>query len=109
MGCDIHFCIQRQEANGSWSDVAWQQAPYEFDGATPAKEGIPIAPECFRNRNYDLFGILANVRNGYGFGWTLRGLLGRLRPVPRACWRLHIPLRDQIRRCRIYVELRGCL
>ncbi len=67
MGCDIHIAIQVQEPDGVWSEVLWQQTPYDYNGARPAADGIPVAPKVFRMRNYDLFGILADVRNGRGF------------------------------------------
>jgi hypothetical protein len=47
MGCDIHPHVERR-VNGHW-------------------ERIPDAPTSISNRNYDVFAILANVRNGYGF------------------------------------------
>lgn len=58
MGCDIHIIVERQNTNGEWLRV-WAH-DWEKDD--------PIGtPEMFRNRNYDLFGILADVRNGHGF------------------------------------------
>lgn len=50
MGCDIHIVIERQDENGNWWRVSRKGAPEQFD-----------------DRNYDLFGILADVRNGHGF------------------------------------------
>ena len=44
MGCDIHLQVE-QRVNGAWSIV--HDVPEGIDG-----------------RNYDLFGVLANVRNG---------------------------------------------
>lgn len=58
MGCDIHIIVERQQENGAWARV-WAH-DYEKDDP----EGTP---DIFRNRNYDLFGILADVRNGFGF------------------------------------------
>jgi len=75
MGCDIHIGIQVQDESGSWRHVPWQRELYEHEreaGVKPA-EGIPIAPEVFDNRNYDLFGILADVRNGVGFAGVKTG------------------------------------
>jgi len=66
MGCDIHIAIQRQEPDGTWRELPWQHV-WQFEGAAPAVKGVPVAPDCFRGRNYDLFAILANVRNGRGF------------------------------------------
>lgn len=72
MGCDIHIVIQRQIGE-TWQDVPWQRMPYNFPGAPQEIDGIPVAPEVFTNRNYDLFGILANVRNGSGFAGIVMG------------------------------------
>lgn len=58
MGCDIHIVVERQNEHGAWERV-WQ---HDYD-----KPDMKGTPEVFRNRNYDLFGILADVRNGYGF------------------------------------------
>jgi len=69
MGCDIHVCIQRQEPDGIWREIVWQDEPYKAD---PVPD-IPVAPECFDGRNYDLFAILAGVRNGTGFAGCLTG------------------------------------
>ena len=56
MGCDIHMMAKVQQDNGSWKNAG------EIDG----------------NRNYDLFAILANVRNGHGFAGIKTG--GGIRP-----------------------------
>lgn len=70
MGCDIHIVIQRKEADG-WREVAYQ-TPYYNLGQKDVP-GIAVAPEDFRNRNYNLFAILANVRNGHGFAGVTTG------------------------------------
>lgn len=72
MGCDIHIVIQRQEPDGAWRELPWQHV-WSHDGKDSAVKGVPIAPDVFRNRNYDLFGILANVRNGSGFAGIQTG------------------------------------
>lgn len=66
MGCDIHITIQVQDGL-NWQEVLWQSTPYDFKGAPKIVEGIPVAPKGFDGRNYDLFAVLANVRNGRGF------------------------------------------
>src|SRR5215831_1419725 len=71
MGCDIHIVIQRQEANGRWHEVAYQTRGWQKNWTPQAN--IPIAPENFRSRNYDLFAILADVRNGFGFAGVPTG------------------------------------
>ena len=64
MGCDIHIIVERQAESGQWQRV-WQ---HSYD--VPDPEGTP---ERFRDRNYDLFGILADVRNGHGFAGIATG------------------------------------
>lgn len=71
MGCDIHIVIQRQEAD-DWKEIAYQPTPYESIGQK-AVDGFPMAPDLFTNRNYNLFGILADVRNGHGFAGITTG------------------------------------
>lgn len=44
MGCDIHTCPEKRDANGTWVEV-------------------DMRPEVFGGRDYDLFGFLADVRN----------------------------------------------
>lgn len=77
MGCDIHIGIQVQAPDGTWQHVPWQRSLYKHEVESGAKPLDPangvIAPQGFDGRNYDLFGILANVRNGYGFAGTDTG------------------------------------
>ncbi|MBC2174791.1 hypothetical protein [Listeria booriae] len=52
MGCDIHAFVEvKNKKSGKWNTYL------EADGGLPEYIG----------RNYDLYAILANVRNGYGF------------------------------------------
>lgn len=46
MGCDIHLCVERKNAKGEW--VCQPEHTYD-------------------HRNYDVFSILADVRNDEGF------------------------------------------
>ena len=83
MGCDIHIAIERREKGGEWQRIAFVTRPRftreadedyfwrEFDEARAA--GAVEMPPCFDARNYALFGILANVRNGWGFAGTPTG------------------------------------
>lgn len=73
MGCDIHIVIQVQDSGGAWREQPWQEAPYEWEKDQPAVPDVPIAPNIFRQRNYDLFGLLADVRNGHGFAGIQTG------------------------------------
>lgn len=59
MGCDIHLCVE-ENINGVWTS------------ADQWKDGRVIR-EVYDDRNYNLFAILANVRNGYGFAGVKTG------------------------------------
>lgn len=74
MGCDIHICIQRQAVDGSWQEIPHQADRSAWLKTWKSIEGYALAPEHFESRNYDLFGILANVRNGSGFAGITTGL-----------------------------------
>lgn len=62
MGCDIHFYVERK-VDGKWVTAdTW--TPDEYDAGRMC---VPYKTRLYRDRNYDLFAMLANVRNGYGF------------------------------------------
>ena len=65
MGCDIHFYVERREH----SDAPWTSADewINDDGYWTVENPF------YDDRNYDLFGILANVRNGSGFAGISTG------------------------------------
>lgn len=70
MGTDIHFYVEKQvyrEQKSVWTS-ADQWKPNEYAG----EEGEPplafdYKSSFYSGRNYNLFAILANVRNGHGF------------------------------------------
>lgn len=65
MGCDIHLYVERREA-GFWRSAdTW----IEEDGRTD----VPYGKSFYDGRNYDLFAILADVRNGRGFAGVKTG------------------------------------
>lgn len=75
MGCDIHAYIEIRQ-DGKWEHYDWQKQyqigtyedgspEYDYDKLWDNPLGI--------GRNYDLFAILANVRNGHGFAGILTG------------------------------------
>src|SRR5712675_467439 len=73
MGCDIH-CYAEKKVNGKWEKVvkAFKNPYYDSDKEnTIYGDGYEWNPEFkdspYSGRNYDLFGILADVRNGRGF------------------------------------------
>lgn len=67
MGCDIHFFVERR-VDGKWKTAdEWQRGKYDATRIVPRGDGY------YGNRNYDLFAILANVRNGRGFAGIKTG------------------------------------
>lgn len=98
MGCDIHMCLEKQlfayddkeRKNGIWVNAdTWQRDGYyevevatnsdtledEFGSTADILRGweIPYEQRIYSGRNYDLFAILANVRNGRGFAGVPTG------------------------------------
>jgi len=69
MGTDIHFKLETYE-DGMWKDQPFQIV---WEGRKPKFADRPIAPSVFANRNYNLFAILADVRNGHGFAGIRTG------------------------------------
>jgi len=97
MGCDIHIMVEKL-VNGKWiaqsgvneSDVAYYKEMLESKKNNPdgnyghltedyIEECIKRASKTilhdwiYGDRNYDLFSILADVRNGYGFAGVKTG------------------------------------
>lgn len=69
MGTDIHFYVERRE-NGAWvSCDTWEPSEYDDHALI-----VPCSKQFYDNRNYDLFAMLANVRNGRGFAGITTGL-----------------------------------
>lgn len=89
MGCDIHVSCERRRPDGSWEFVLgpvtgkrWAKDTgkcwkCEYPDEVPEDErGLPCTDclgdglhhdEFYEGRNYDVFAILADVRNGRGF------------------------------------------
>lgn len=69
MGTDIHSALEYKE-NGTWRASLrpnkWY-GKYEFD------EKDKMSAQLNLGRDYDLFAVLANVRNGYGFAGSPTG------------------------------------
>jgi len=73
MGCDIHLIVEKRNANGQWERVLppekvrdpWlvEQAAKNPDGYYKQRSEVT----WFNDRNYNLFAILANVRNSFDF------------------------------------------
>jgi hypothetical protein len=91
MGCDIHLYVERRE-NGKWVPVA-DKIPNERYGEDYDQYGTETVSQFskstwdekypdefkglnnvfYQGRNYNLFAILANVRNGHGFAGVPTG------------------------------------
>jgi len=81
MGCDIHMWVEaRNGANEPWRMVrpSWQCSWCE--GSGKGRDNAPCywchgskTESNFHIRNYDLFAMLANVRNGRGFAGVKTG------------------------------------
>ena len=67
MGCDIHFYTETRDAAGVWRCVDRFAEP-DQDGYVAC-----ISPALYHGRNYNLFGMLADVRNGRGFAGIKTG------------------------------------
>lgn len=65
MGCDIHFYVERR-VDGIWvSADKWTPDKYAEEGET--RLTVDYDDHFYNGRNYDLFAIFADVRNGNGF------------------------------------------
>lgn len=79
MGCDIHMFAEKK-VNGKWEKLGKvfknryynpeQESKIDEDGYEYNAE---FTDEPWEGRNYDLFAILADVRNGRGFAGTYTG------------------------------------
>lgn len=69
MGCDIHMHYEIKQ-DGEWKFYDWRsefrQGEYS-DGSTKYDYDKLFDHPLYIHRNYNLFAVLANVRNGYGF------------------------------------------
>lgn len=76
MGCDIHLYVEKR-TDGVWRELH-QVPPYDCTWCDGKKinrqgdacwrcKGLGKQTEPWDNRNYDVFAMLADVRNGYGF------------------------------------------
>lgn len=71
MGCDIHFYVESR----NWDDTRWvSRDKWQADTYTDGDDCDGLWADGFYNgRNYNLFAILANVRNGRGFAGCYTG------------------------------------
>ena len=69
MGCDIHLWVESKNRSGEWKYV---RDPND-EHAKYREPGDPPTGLSYHRRNYDLFAILAGVRNGVGFAGVKMG------------------------------------
>jgi len=73
MGCDIHIYAEVKE-NGEWEKVGPVfDDPYYAPERPLSDWNQPKIDQPYVGRNYDLFAILADVRNGRGFAGVPTG------------------------------------
>ncbi|MDX0007784.1 hypothetical protein GOB40_13685 [Sinorhizobium meliloti] len=69
MGCDIHFYVEKK-VDGQWVTAdKWTQDEYDDDGVLH----VDYKEAYYSGRSYNLFAILADVRNGRGFAGVKTG------------------------------------
>ena len=73
MGCDIHMYAEVKK-NNKWSKVGdvFENMWYSKDREL-SDWNKPLTDTPYDGRNYDLFAILADVRNGHGFAGCVTG------------------------------------
>jgi hypothetical protein len=67
MGCDIHLYVEVKQGDGTW------KAADEWITDEDGWLHVPYGKKYYDERNYDLFAILADVRNGRGFAGIKTG------------------------------------
>lgn len=81
MGCDIHPHVEVRR-NGIWEHHDWRAPLVEGtynDGSPRTNYDALFVHPLYISRNYNLFAILADVRNGYGFAGVKTG--DRYKPI----------------------------
>lgn len=75
MGCDIHLYVEKRDVLGQWQSAdTWEPNKYYEDGDEYEPQyTIPYENRFYSGRNYGLFAILADVRNGVGFAGVKTG------------------------------------
>lgn len=68
MGCDIHLYVEKKQPDGSWQAHGAFERDDDESGWMSQSEG-----RLYSGRNYNLFAILADVRNGRGFAGIKTG------------------------------------
>lgn len=65
MGCDIHLCVEKK-IDGKWKSMDKWIKEDDTDNSKDYQY-VKYDDEFYGGRSYNLFAILADVRNGYGF------------------------------------------
>lgn len=72
MGCNMHLYVEKQ-ANGAWQSAdQWSPNKYADEEGEPPLS-LEYEDRFYSGRNYNLFAILAEVRNGRGFAGVRTG------------------------------------
>ena len=71
MGCDIHLYVEVKDG-ADWKSLREPVPNPYYDESEPEedRESPTNLPRSYSGRNYGLFAILADVRNGHGFAGT---------------------------------------
>lgn len=72
MGCDIHFYVERRVDDKWITADKWTPNKYAGEEGEPA-QSVEYDDHFYHGRDYNLFAILADVRNGRGFAGIKTG------------------------------------
>ena len=72
MGCDIHLYVERKVDDKWITADKWTPDPYAHEGEE-SRLIVDYDDRFYGQRNYDLFAMLADVRNGRGFAGCVTG------------------------------------
>jgi hypothetical protein len=73
MGCDIHLYVEKRDANGTWKAIDNFKREEPDEGEETGRLHVEYREQFYNGRNYNLFAILADVRNGRGFAGIKTG------------------------------------
>lgn len=73
MGCDIHLYVEKRNADGTWVAVDKFVRDEADEPGEKGRLGVDYRTQIYSGRNYNLFAMLADVRNGRGFAGIKTG------------------------------------
>lgn len=73
MGCDIHLYVEKRNVEGNWLAVDKFTRDEPNEEGEVGRLGVNYHERFYNGRNYNLFAILADVRNGRGFAGCKTG------------------------------------